>query len=405
MRTTWFAAAFLASTVLVGHTYAQVADDAKALLNESSKVINSTSGVTFKARKYATGMLKDIVDMDSQVKLMRSGTTTTWMVQGRVKQPGKPDKKLVIVSDGSTVKWLDEEKATYFERPATDQITSEPVQLAKQMLLSDWFEGKPYEKELAMPFLSKKPGDKVGDTVCDVVEGMLSNKQRASTWWIGAADKLPRRQEWSTGEVAAGPDRVTMVTEFTDVKLANLTAADFKIELPTGFVKDLQESKPAPAPAQTSATPAPAPKVELGLKPGTPAPAISATDSSGAKVNLADHKGKAVVIEFWGTMFKRSTTNAADMKALAADFAGKNVSMLGVACRELNPKKAATWWSEQKLPYSLITAGDAIAADYKVAGFPSYYVIGADGNVSTFFQDFPGKDKLKAAIETAMSAK
>ena len=110
-------------------------------------------------------------------------------------------------------------------------------------------------------------------------------------------------------------------------------------------------------------------------------------------------KGNVVVLEFWGTVFKPSTTHAAEMKTLAGSFKN-NVKMLGVACRS-DEKAANDWWTKSGPGYPLIAKGDAIAADYKVMGYPSYYVIDGAGNIAAFFQDFPGTDKLKAAIETA----
>jgi len=59
-------------------------------------------------------------------------------------------------------------------------------------------------------------------------------------------------------------------------------------------------------------------------------------------------------------------------------------------------KTAPDWWNKSGPGYPLVAKGDSIASDYKVAGYPSYYVIRPNGKVAAFFQDYPGSDKLAA---------
>ena len=87
MRTSWFAAAALCtvalvSPMLVSPCFAQVNDDAKAVLTESAKAIKDAKGMTFSVKTYATGMLKDIIDLSGDVKVWRpdGASAATWMV-------------------------------------------------------------------------------------------------------------------------------------------------------------------------------------------------------------------------------------------------------------------------------------------------------------------------------------
>ncbi len=398
MRMNWMTAAALVTTVCTAQVLGQVADDAKAVLTESAKAIRATTGVTFKVKKSGTGMLKDIIDSDGTVKFWKpeGAANATWMVEGRVKQPGKPDKKLHVMSDGSKAMWLDFDQNMLMERSVTDTAAIQELNLCREILLSEWTNPTPFNRELTQfAKLTKVGVDNVGGVVCDIVEAMPAAANRNVTWAIGVADKLPRRVELGTGNDA---QKIAMITEITDLKPATFTAKDFEIAMPTGFTKS-----PMPAPVQPVPAPsaAPVPPVELGLKVGTPAPSFSGKTSDGADVSLESLKGNVVVLEFWGTMFKASTANAEAMKSLAAEVQGKNVKMLGMSCREMTDGAAAGWWAKAGLPYPMVSKADKIAADYKVSGYPTYYVIGKDGNISAFFQDFPGTEKLKEAVMAA----
>lgn len=394
MRTSWFAAAALCtaalvSPMLVSQAQAQVNDDAKAILNESAKAIKDAKGMTFSVKTYATGMLKDIIDLSGDVKVWRQdgASAATWMVEGRAKNPGKPDRKLVVTSDGANVTWLSFDDNIKYTRPSSDSQAMEITNMCKELLLPDML-NPTFSEELNKPILTKTGINNVGGEVCDVVEAMPAGKDRNRTWSISVKDRLPRQLELGTGNAA---QKITKVSDVSNVKIVALTAKDFNIPLPNGF----KEDKMAAAPVAPAANPAaPAPKVELGLAAGSPAPAFGAGEMS-----LASMKGNVVVLEFWGTMFKQSTAHTSEMKAIAGSFKN-NVKMLGIACRS-DEKAANDWWSKSGPGYPLIAKGDAIAADYKVMGYPSYYVLNGDGNVAAFFQDFPGTDKLKGAIETA----
>jgi len=389
------AAAAVACAALVSPAFGQVAEDAKQVLNESAKAIKDAKGMTFKAKTYGTSILKDIIDLDGSVKIWRpeGATTAVWLVEGRSKDPGKPDRKLVVTSDGSTVKWMDYAQNKLFIRPNTDSLALESTNMCKELLLPDLLNPS-FQDELGKPILTKTGIAPVAGEVCDIVEAMPADKSRNRTWSISVKDRLPRQLELGTG---TNVDKISKITEITALEVKPLSSKDFDLEtrikdMPNWVVDKIEAAKPAAMPNET-----PAAKVELGLKPGTPAPKFTAKDSSGADIAFAS--GTPMVMEFWGPMFKQSTMHAAEMRNLSEQFKGK-AKFVGFACRA-DEKTASDWWSKSGPGYPLVAKGDAIASDFKVMGFPSYVVIDSTGNVAAFYQDFPGADTLKQAIEKA----
>jgi peroxiredoxin/outer membrane lipoprotein-sorting protein len=398
MRTTWLAAA--ACTVLAVPALAQVNDDAKAVLNDSAKAMKELKGVQFDVKTYATGMLKDIIDLSGTVKLWRpeGSTTLTWRVDGRAKDPGKKDREIHVVSDGNQVVYLDYSKNLRVTAPVTDPGALEAANMCRELVLGDWTSPTPFSLELTQyPNLTKTGIATIGGEVCDTVEAMPATKDRNRTWAIGVKDHMPRSLELGTGNLA---QKITKNTEMTGMKMMKFTKEDFVLALPDGFVDqkvDAPVAKPMPGPTGEVT---PAKPVELGLKPGTPAPAFAAKDTTGKDISLDAMKGNVVVMEFWGTMFKQSTAHSEDMKALAGKVNKDKVKLVGLACRS-DEKMASDWWTKSGPGYTLVAKGDAIANDYKVAGFPSYCVIDSKGNVAAFFQAYPGADQLMAAVEAA----
>jgi outer membrane lipoprotein-sorting protein/peroxiredoxin len=403
-------ASLAACTILVGAAHAQVQEDAKKVLSEAAEAMKSYEGISFKSKRYGTGMLKEIIDADGTVKIwQRKGAEPVIKVDGRVKQPGKADKKQMTVSDGKVVRWLDWTDNTLKERSISDLGAVSEMNIAKQIIPEEFLAMKDtFNRELTMGKLTKIGTENVNGEPCEIIEAMPKDESRNFTWAISVKDRLPRRFVMGTGKAEV---KLEMITEITDVKTDNkFTAKDFEIPLPEvgGFVVDSKINQPVQQP-QVINDPnlvnpgAPVPPVDLGLKAGTPAPAFSAKDVAGTDQSMTGYKGKVVVMEFWGPMFKRSLLPSKDMDALAGEM-GKDgkVAFVGLACRDNGQGKAAQWWKDQGKAYPLIASGDTIAADYKVSGYPSYYIIGTDGTVSAFYQDFPGREAMKNAITAAM---
>jgi len=400
-RMMWMLVSSLAAGVaLVAPAAAQQADDAKASLAESTAVLRNVESLQFKSKRYATGVLKDIIDSEGDVWIYRpkGQAQATFKVTGRVKQPGMPDKKLVLVHDGSSIRWLDYEKNTMFVRPVGDKQAAQEMNYANQLFLNELIQPEPYGKELKAEKITRTGIEQVMNEVCEVIAAGPSSGERATTWAISQVDRLPRRMEMAQGE---GTTKIAMILDIWDVRTdGKLSAKNFEIEMPAGFVLDEKLPQAPVAPAAAAQPP-----VELGVPVGSTAPQFTLKSVDGKDVSLASMKGSPVVLEFFGTVNKASVANGGDMKALSDQFKANNVRFVGLACRESDDAAAKAYFQNNNLGYTLVPKADAAMAEYKIVGFPSYYVLDADGNVAAFFQGWPGKDKLSDAISKASEAK
>jgi peroxiredoxin len=400
IRSTLFSSAVIASALMCQSALAQVQEDAKKVLSEAAQAFRAYEGVQFKAKRSATGMLAAIVDSETTVSIWRpKGSPMMVRVEGRTKQPGKGDKKQTFVFTPEKGSWLDWEKNTLVERLAGDQAFISEMTVARQTFLEEFSAEKPFERELGLANLRRGEAREVNGEVCDIIEGTNADNTRNFMWAISVKDRLPRQFVRGTGKEKILEETVDFTNVRTDM---TFTAKDFEIAMPTGFVKDSQLTPPA-APGAAPTTPvAPAPAMESGLKAGTAAPAFSGTDTSGKNHSLSDFKGNAVVLTFWGPMFKQSVTSLAGLRGIAEEMKNQKVVFVGMACREMSPGSAEKVWKEQGMTFPLIAKADQVATDYKIAGFPSVVVIGADGNIVQTFAETPSADALKAAINGAM---
>src|SRR4051812_36117989 len=70
--------------------------------------------------------------------------------------------------------------------------------------------------------------------------------------------------------------------------------------------------------------------VANGLSPGTPAPELVGEDFSGNRVNLADHRGKVVVVVFWASWCPPCRAMIPHERALAERHSNDSFILIGV---------------------------------------------------------------------------
>lgn len=118
------------------------------------------------------------------------------------------------------------------------------------------------------------------------------------------------------------------------------------------------------------------------VNPGDPVGDVSGTDEAGQRRQVSDHRGKVVVLLFWGSDCPTSKRYAQRLAALARRW-GDKVVFLGVASNgyeDANKVKAAK--QQQSLPFPiLLDEGGKIAHRLGVGTTPLALVIDGQGVV------------------------
>jgi hypothetical protein len=122
---------------------------------------------------------------------------------------------------------------------------------------------------------------------------------------------------------------------------------------------------------------------------GQKAPEFSAKDTSGKTVNLADFKGKTVVLEWVnpGCPYVRKHYTGGNMQGTQTDAASKNMVWLAINSTEtghvdyLAPDKLAAWMKEQnaRATHTLMDESGKIGQLYAARTTPHMYIINPQG--------------------------
>jgi peroxiredoxin len=115
---------------------------------------------------------------------------------------------------------------------------------------------------------------------------------------------------------------------------------------------------------------------------GNPAPEIVSESIDGKPFRLSDHRGKVVVVAFWGSWCEPSMSMVPQEQELWQRNRGKSLVLLGISCGD-KLEVAKKTVEQHQMSWTSLWDGEAIrgpiAAAYHVLNFPSVYVIDATG--------------------------
>jgi len=126
-----------------------------------------------------------------------------------------------------------------------------------------------------------------------------------------------------------------------------------------------------------------------GTQVGSPAPDFQLPKINGATVSLADLRGKPAVIVFWASWCSSCKEEAPRINALAAEYAGKGVRVLGINVKD-SPAGAEAGVKEFGIKYPVARDPDAsVARAYGVRGTPTVIFLDRKGVVRYFGNELP----------------
>ncbi len=142
----------------------------------------------------------------------------------------------------------------------------------------------------------------------------------------------------------------------------------------------------ADAPATAAATPDPdaVPDVaEDAPKPEIPALDVATID--GGRFDLAEHRGKWVVVNFWATWCSPCLKEMPELSAL--DAMREHIVTVGLAYEEISPEDMQAFLKEHPVVYPIaIIDVYSPPADFETPrGLPMTYLIAPDGKVARQF--------------------
>jgi thiol-disulfide isomerase/thioredoxin len=111
------------------------------------------------------------------------------------------------------------------------------------------------------------------------------------------------------------------------------------------------------------------------------APTISLTDIGGKKLDLADYKGKVVVLDFWATWCEPCRMEIPGLVAMQDKYAKQGFSVIGISMDD-EPGPVVEFYREFKMNFPVAVGNQRIGELYGgVFGLPTTFLIGRDGRI------------------------
>jgi thiol-disulfide isomerase/thioredoxin len=111
------------------------------------------------------------------------------------------------------------------------------------------------------------------------------------------------------------------------------------------------------------------------------APPISLTDIAGKKLDLADFKGKVVVLDFWATWCGPCRIEIPGLIEMQSKYAGQGFSVIGISFDD-EAEPVVQFYKDFKMNYPVAVGNQRIGELYGgVFGLPTTFLIGRDGRI------------------------
>jgi thiol-disulfide isomerase/thioredoxin len=143
-----------------------------------------------------------------------------------------------------------------------------------------------------------------------------------------------------------------------------------------------------------------------------PAPEISLKDLQDQNLNLADFKGKVVLVNFWATWCDPCRVEIPWLIDMQARYGPKGFTVIGVAMDDEGKSVVAPFVAKerfevngQKLPmsYPIVIGTDEASNKFGgILGYPTSFLISRDGKQVERFQGLKSYDEIAKAIESQL---
>lgn len=383
-------------------------------LQRAVEAIRAAKGLRYTGKVYGVGgMLADVSPAaEGEVAMLRH-SDGRWMIRAtgtgspKPKDPAKPFD--VAWLQPPAIRYTDADAKQVIQRPART-VSNPTVRAADAIRLAELVADEPFKEQLAAANIALEPQAEVDGVVCDVVT-IWGGRGAKSRYHFGAADRLPRKAErLFEGNTVNG----AYVVELTNIRVAeDLDPAFFAYPVPAGFTedkiepqtRDASEARPEPKQVRTDATPA-APAGAAAAPAAMMAQDFELARPSGEKVTLTSMRGSVVILDFWGTWCLPCRASHKELQTYHESLKNSPVKIVSLSVKEKTKEAPVEYMKRNNYTFDLLIEADTVADTYGVDVFPTFIVVGKNGEIVHREEGFTREEtiaSLRKAVESYLA--
>jgi cytochrome c biogenesis protein CcmG, thiol:disulfide interchange protein DsbE len=117
---------------------------------------------------------------------------------------------------------------------------------------------------------------------------------------------------------------------------------------------------------------------------------------------LNDHRGAAVLVNFWATWCAPCREETPDLVHLAGSYSRDELEIIGVSMDESRPATVRNFIALYKVPYTIAERDDNFALSSAVAALPTTLLIDKQGRIAKKFVGATSERVFRTDIETLL---
>lgn len=132
-------------------------------------------------------------------------------------------------------------------------------------------------------------------------------------------------------------------------------------------------------------------------------PPVNVSQLNGGRWNLADHRGKIVLINFWATWCPPCRQETPGLAKLANDYRAKGVDVVGISVDEGGTEAIQAFVHEFQVPYPIGLVDQASSWASAVESLPTTILIDRDGRVAKTYMGAVRESVFQADIDRLLA--
>lgn len=129
-----------------------------------------------------------------------------------------------------------------------------------------------------------------------------------------------------------------------------------------------------------------------------PAPAFALPDSKGSAVNLANYKGKVVLLNFWATWCHGCQIEIPWFIQFQEKYKNAGLAVIGVSMDDDGWESVNPWIAEKKVSYIIVIGNEILGKSYGLAGMPMTLLIDREGGIAASYSGVVDKAACESEI-------